>query len=50
VDSVWAQPIEGLDPKRRADSKAFLDQLWPILDNPRLFGRTVVDVCQRQGN
>jgi hypothetical protein len=50
VDSVWARDIPGLDPKRRADSKAYLDQLWPILDAPRTFGRTVVDICQKQGN
>ncbi len=50
VDSVWALPIAALDPKRRADTKAYLDQLWPILDNPRQFGRAVVDICQKQGN
>jgi hypothetical protein len=50
IDSVWAAPIAGLDPKRRADTKTYLDQLWPLLDNPRAFGRAVVDVCQRQGN
>lgn len=50
IDSVWALPVAGLDPRRRADTKAFLDQLWPILDNPRQFGRVIVDVCQRQGN
>ncbi len=50
IDSVWAMPVAGLDPKRRADTKAFLDQLWPILDNARTFGRTVVDICQKQGN
>ena len=50
IDSVWALPMTALDPKRRADTKAFLDQLWPILDNPRQFGRAVVDICQRQGN
>lgn len=50
IDSVWAMPIAGLDPKSRADTKAYLDQLWPILDNPRLFSRAVVDVCQQQGN
>jgi len=50
IDSVWAMPVPGLDPKRRADTKAFLDQLWPILDNPRQFTRTVVEICQKQGN
>lgn len=50
VDSVWAAPIQGLDPKRRDDSKAYLDQLWPILSDARRFERMVVNVCQRQGN
>lgn len=50
IDSVWTMPVSGLDPKRRADTKAFLDQLWPILDNPRQFTRTVVEICQKQGN
>ena len=50
VDSVWALPIEGLDPKRRADSKAFLDQLWPILSDARRFERAVIKSCQPQGN
>lgn len=50
VDSVWALPIEGLDPKRRADTKSYLDQLWPILTDPRRFARDVVEKCQRLGN
>ena len=48
--AVWALPIEGLDPKRRADSKAFLDQLWPILSDARRFERAVIKICQPQGN
>lgn len=50
VDSVWALPIEGLDPKRRADAKAFLDQLWPILADAKQFNRRVVESCQKLGN
>ena len=50
IDSVWTAPVAGLDPKRRADTKAYLDQLWPILDNPRQFTRAVVEICQKQGN
>lgn len=50
VDSVWALPIEGLDPRRRADSKAFLDSFWPILTDARRFQRMVVETCQKQGN
>jgi hypothetical protein len=50
VDSVWATPLEGLDPRKRADTKAYLDQLWPILAEPRRFQRTVIEVCQKVGN
>ncbi len=50
VDSIWALPIEGLDDRRRKDSKNFLDQLWPILEDPRRFNRMVVTTCQKQGN
>jgi hypothetical protein len=50
IDSVWALPIEGLDPKRRADSKAFLDSFWPILGDARRFQRMVIETCQKQGN
>lgn len=50
VDSLWATPIAGLDPKRRDDSKAYLDQLWPILADARRFERMVINVCQRLGN
>ncbi len=50
IDSIWALPLAGLDPKVRADTKGYLDQLWPILDNPRQFGRAVVDICQKLGN
>jgi hypothetical protein len=50
VDSVWAQPIDGLDAKKRADSKAYLDQLWPILSDAKRFDRDVVRQCQKLGN
>lgn len=50
VDSLWANPIEGLDPKRRDDAKAYLDQLWPILSDARRFERMVVSTCQKLGN
>ncbi len=50
IDSVWATPVPGLDAKRRDDSKAYLDQLWPILGDARRFERMVVNICQRQGN
>ncbi|MCL4213550.1 MAG: hypothetical protein KJZ74_06520 [Gemmatimonadales bacterium] len=50
VDSIWAQPIAGLDPKKLADSKKWLDELWPILTDPRQFKRNVIDRCQPRGN
>ena len=50
VDSVWAQPIAGLDVRKRDEAKAYLDQLWPILEEPRRFQRAVIDVCQKVGN
>lgn len=50
VDSVWAAPVPGLDERTRAAAKAYLDQLWDILDDPRRFKRDVIDVCQKLGN
>ncbi len=50
VDSVWAMPVAGLDPRKRADAKSYLDQLWPILGDARRFQRAVIDVCQKVGN
>ena len=50
VDSLWSTPLAGLEPKRQADSKAFLDQLWPILSDPKRVERDLVKVCQKIGN
>jgi hypothetical protein len=50
VDSLWAAPIPGLDPKRRDDSKAYLDSFWPILSDARRFDRMVINTCQKLGN
>lgn len=50
VDSVWATPIAGLDDKKRADTKGYLDQVWPILADTRRFKREVIDACLRVGN
>ena len=50
IDSVWAMPIEGLEDRTRRAAKAYLDQLWPILEDPRRFKRDVIDVCQKLGN
>jgi hypothetical protein len=50
VDSVWALPIAGLEPRKRDEAKAYLDQLWPILQEPRRFQREIINVCQKNGN
>lgn len=50
IDSIWALPIEGLDVKKRDDSKAFLDSFWPILTDQRKFQRMIIETCQRIGN
>lgn len=50
LDSIWTTPLVGLDPKTQADSKRWLDGLWPILDDPRQFKRSVIDICQPRGN
>ncbi len=50
VDSIWTMPVPGLDDRKRADTKSYLDQLWPILADPRRFQRSVIDICQKIGN
>ncbi|MGA0920136.1 MAG: hypothetical protein ACO32Z_03880 [Gemmatimonadaceae bacterium] len=50
IDSLWAASVPGLEDKRRDDTKAFLDELWPILDDPKKFDRAVVKECQAKGN
>lgn len=50
IDSVWATPLPGQDPRRLAEAKAYLDQFWSVLDNPRDFKREVIDRCQPFGN
>ncbi len=50
VDALWAKPLDGLDPKRQADSRAYLEQFWPILSDAKRFEREVVRVCQKLGN
>jgi len=50
ADSIWSMPIAGLDERRRADSKAFLDTFWPIITDARRFQRMVIETCQRVGN
>lgn len=50
IDALWSTPLEGQDPKQLAEGKKFLDELWPILDDPRRFKREIIDQCQPQGN
>jgi len=50
IDSIWAAPFPGLDDRRRADTKAYLDEIWPILADPAKFDREVVRKCQAVGN
>lgn len=50
VDSVWAASVPGLEPKRRDEAKAWLDELWAMIDDPRRFKREIIDNCQPHGN
>lgn len=50
IDALWSTPLEGQDPKILAAGKKYLDELWPILDDPRRFKREIIDQCQPHGN
>ena len=50
IDSIWTTPLPGQDAKKLADAKRYLDELWPILSDPRRFKREVIDKCQPEGN
>ena len=50
VDSVWAAPLAGQNARTLAAAKRYLDQLWPILDDPRQFKRAILDECRPLGN
>lgn len=50
IEAIWTTPLPGQDPRRLAEAKKFLDELWPILDDPRRFKREVIDKCQPEGN
>lgn len=50
IDAIWSTPLPGQDPRRLADAKKFLDELWPILEDPRRFKREIIDKCQPEGN
>jgi hypothetical protein len=50
VDSVWSTPLPGQNVRTLVGVKRYLDQLWPILADPRAFKREVIDQCQPIGN
>lgn len=50
IDSIWTTPLPGQDPKKLADTKRYLDELWPILADARRFKREIIDECQPEGN
>jgi len=50
IDSIWTTPAPGQDPRRLAESKRYLDELWPILADARRFKREIIDECQPEGN
>lgn len=50
LDSIWTTPLAGQDARRLADAKKYLDEFWPMLDDPRKFKREIIDQCQAEGN
>lgn len=50
IDSVWAAGVPGLDAKRQANVKEWLDTFWDVLDDERRFKREILDQCQPHGN
>jgi hypothetical protein len=50
IDALWSTPLAGQDPKKLEAGKKFLDELWPILDDPRRFQREIIEKCQKEGN
>lgn len=50
IEAIWTTPLPGQDPRRLAEAKKFLDELWPILEDPRRFKREIIDTCQPDGN
>lgn len=50
IDAVWSAALPGQDPRRLAEAKAYLEEFWAVLDDPRRFKREVIDTCQPLGN
>ena len=48
--ALWATPIEGYEERDMSRAKKYLDELWEVLDNERLFKREIIDKCQPEGN
>lgn len=50
IDSIWSTPLPGQNPRRLAEAKAYLDEFWTVLEDPRRFKREIIDQCQPLGN
>lgn len=50
LESIWTTPLPGQDARRLAEAKAYLDEFWMVLEDPRRFKREVIDQCQPLGN
>lgn len=50
IDALWTTPIPDYDEREMSRAKRYLDELWPMLDDPRAFKREIIDKCQREGN
>jgi hypothetical protein len=50
IDAIWSTPLPGQDARKLADSKRYLDELWPVLEDARRFKREILDECQPEGN
>ena len=50
IDALWSAPFPGLEDRRRVDTKGYLDELWPVLEDPAKFERDILKKCQNVGN
>ncbi len=50
LDRIWTTAEPGQDARRLSEAKAYLDEFWRVLENPRDFKRAVIDQCQPLGN
>lgn len=49
-NTIWTTPLPGQDPKKLAEAKRYLDELWPLLTDANKFKREIIDECQPEGN